>query len=170
VLGVTARQVVRAAGAGREAQERYYDRVRARGREVLASVRPEDRAVVVVGRLYNTHDPGSNLDLPLKLRRLGVLPVPMDYLPVEQRDVSGRYGNMFWRSGQDILAAAEIIRDDPRLGAVYLTNFSCGPDSFLVGFFRRIMGQKPFLQLEVDDHTADAGILTRCEAFLESAG
>jgi predicted CoA-substrate-specific enzyme activase len=170
VLGVTARQVVRAAGAGREAQERYYDRVRARGREVLASVRPEDRAVVVVGRLYNTHDPGSNLDLPLKLRRLGVLPIPLDYLPVEQRDVSGRYGNMFWRSGQDILAAAEIIRDDPRLGAVYLTNFSCGPDSFLVGFFRRIMGQKPFLQLEVDDHTADAGILTRCEAFLESAG
>jgi predicted CoA-substrate-specific enzyme activase len=168
-LDVTRRRIVRAAHAGRAAQEVFYDRIRARGVEVLASVRPEDRAVVVVGRLYNTHDPGSNLDLPLKLRRLGVLPIPMDYLPVEQEDVSERYGNMFWRSGQDILAAAAIVERDPRLSAIYLTNFNCGPDSFLTGFFSRLMGQKPFLQLEVDDHTADAGILTRCEAFLESA-
>jgi predicted CoA-substrate-specific enzyme activase len=168
-LGVSARKVVAAARAGRSAQEAFYARVRERGREVLASVRAEDRPVVVVGRPYNTHDPGSNMDLPLKLRRLGVTPLPMDYLPVDDVDVSGRYGNMFWRNGQDVLAAARIIRDDPRLAAIYLTNFSCGPDSFLTGFFRRIMGHKPFLQLEVDDHTADAGILTRCEAFLESA-
>jgi hypothetical protein len=30
------------------------------------------------------------------------------------------------------------------------------------------MGDKPFLELEIDDHTADAGLITRCEAFLES--
>jgi predicted nucleotide-binding protein (sugar kinase/HSP70/actin superfamily) len=30
------------------------------------------------------------------------------------------------------------------------------------------MGDKPFLELEVDDHTAEAGIVTRCEAFLDS--
>jgi predicted CoA-substrate-specific enzyme activase len=168
-LGVSHRRVVRAARAGREAQERFYARVTSRGAEVLASVTAKDRPVVVVGRMYNTHDAGSNLDLPLKLRRLGVLPVPMDYLPLEGEDVSGRYGNMFWRSGQDILAAARVVARDPRLQAIYLTNFSCGPDSFLTGFFRRLMGDKPFLQLEVDDHTADAGILTRCEAFLESA-
>jgi predicted CoA-substrate-specific enzyme activase len=168
-LGLPGRQIIRAAHAGRAAQERFYQRVRARGKDVLASVRPEHRAVAVVGRLYNTHDPGSNLDLPLKLRRLGVLPIPMDYLPIEDEDVSGRYNNMFWRSGQDILAAAAIVERDPRLSAIYLTNFNCGPDSFLTGFFSRMMGEKPYLQLEVDDHTADAGLLTRCEAFLESA-
>ena len=32
------------------------------------------------------------------------------------------------------------------------------------------MGAKPFLELEVDDHTAEAGIVTRCEAFLDSLG
>jgi hypothetical protein len=30
------------------------------------------------------------------------------------------------------------------------------------------MEPKPFLELEMDEHTADAGIVTRCEAFLES--
>jgi predicted nucleotide-binding protein (sugar kinase/HSP70/actin superfamily) len=92
----------------------------------------------------------------------------MDYLPLDAVDISDRYDNMFWRSGQDILAAAKIIRDDPRLQAIYLTNFNCGPDSFLINFFREIMAGKSFLELEVDDHTADAGIITRCEAFLES--
>ncbi|MEJ2217847.1 MAG: acyl-CoA dehydratase activase [Gemmatimonadota bacterium] len=168
LLGVSSSRIVRAAAAGEAAQTRFYRSVRRLGRETLDRLDPDQRAVVLVGRPYNTHDPGATLDLPYKLRRLGALPMPMDFLPLESVDVSGRYPNMYWRSGQDILAAAEIIRDDPRLRAVYVTNFSCGPDSFLTGFFRRVMGQKPFLELEIDDHTADAGVMTRCEAFLES--
>ena len=37
-----------------------------------------------------------------------------------------------------------------------------------VGAVSKSLGDKPFLELEIDDHTADAGIITRCEAFLES--
>ncbi len=92
----------------------------------------------------------------------------MDFLPVETVDISDDYANMFWRCGQDILAAAVLIREDPRLSAIYVTNFNCGPDSFLVGYFRHMMQGKPFLELELDEHTADAGIITRCEAFFES--
>jgi predicted CoA-substrate-specific enzyme activase len=168
VLGVSRRRIVAAAAAARDAQQRVYAAYRQRADRLLRELTPEDRAVVIVGRPYNTHDRGATLDLPYKLRRLGVLPVPMDFLPLAEIDVSGRYPNSFWRSGQDILAAAELVRRDPRLTAIYLTNFSCGPDSFLIGFFRRLMGDRPFLELEVDDHTADAGLITRCEAFLES--
>jgi len=107
-------------------------------------------------------------DLPYKLRKLGILPIPMDFLPVETIDISDKYEDMFWRSGQDILAAAHIVREHPLLNAIYITNFSCGPDSFLLSFFRRILGDKPFLELELDEHTADAGVLTRCEAFFDS--
>ena len=52
-----------------------------------------------------------------------------------------------------------------KLFGVYITNFSCGPDSFLVTYFRNIMGSKPSLTLELDSHTADAGVDTRVEAF-----
>ena len=167
-LGVSQRAVVRAVAAGEAAQQAFYAAVRRRGAEALAALPPEQPAAVIVGRPYNTHDTGAALDLPFKLRKLGVLPVPMDFLPLREVDVSARYGHMFWRSGQDILAAATLIRDDPRLQAVYLTNFNCGPDSFITGYFRRLMGHKPYLELEIDDHTADAGVLTRCEAFFDS--
>lgn len=167
-LDLPRKRIARAAEAASAMQQDFYVRVRRRGREVLNSLKDDQVAVVIVGRPYNTCDAGTCQDLPFKLRKLGVLPIPMDYLPLDSIDVSARYDNMFWRSGQDILAAATIVRDDPRLQAIYLTNFNCGPDSFLLSFFRQIMDGKPFLELEVDDHTADAGVVTRCEAFLES--
>jgi predicted nucleotide-binding protein (sugar kinase/HSP70/actin superfamily) len=92
----------------------------------------------------------------------------MDFLPVNTVDVSDSYDSMYWRGGQDILAAATLIRNNPQLQAIYVTSFSCGPDSFILSFFRQMMGGKPFLELELDEHTADAGVITRCEAFFDS--
>jgi predicted CoA-substrate-specific enzyme activase len=169
-LGVSRRRVDRAAKRAWNAQRRFYAALRERGREVLAGLEPGQPAVVLVGRTYNTCDSGICLDLPLKLRRLGVLAIPMDLLSLEGIDTSDVNDNMYWWGGQRILAAGRIIARDPRLHAVYVTNFGCGPDSFLLSFLRTLMDPKPVLELEIDDHTADAGALTRCEAFLDSLG
>lgn len=66
------------------------------------------------------------------------------------------------------LAAADIIRRDARLNAIYLANFGCVNDSMYPRFFGREMGEKPFLLLEIDEHSAEAGVVTRCEAFLDA--
>jgi predicted nucleotide-binding protein (sugar kinase/HSP70/actin superfamily) len=75
---------------------------------------------------------------------------------------------MYWKYGQKILAAGRIIASDRRLNALYVTNFGCGPDSFILKFFAKEMGSKPYLQIEVDEHSSDVGAITRCEAFLDS--
>ncbi len=168
LTGATAREADAATAAGWAALEHYSSTIRARGRDALALLHEGLPAAVVVGRPYTANDPGANLDLPYKLRRLGVLPMPMDFLPLDDVAVPAAYDDMFWRSGQDILRAGVIVRDDPRLHALYLTNFNCGPDAFLLTYFRQTLGSKPFLELEVDDHTADAGMITRCEAFFDS--
>jgi len=74
---------------------------------------------------------------------------------------------MYWGMGQMMLRAARFVKRHPQLFATYITNFSCGPDSFLLTYFRSIMGDKPSLTLELDSHTADAGIETRIEAFID---
>jgi predicted nucleotide-binding protein (sugar kinase/HSP70/actin superfamily) len=167
-LGMPLRKVRAAARRGDAALQAFSAAVRQRGREVLEG-RAEDRppAVVVVGRPYNTCDPGVCLDLPRKLRRLGALPIPIDYLAGGRVDLGSEHGDMYWRSGQEILGTARIVSADRRLHCIYLTSFHCGPDSFLLTYFRRAMNGKPFLELELDDHTAEAGVLTRCEAFLD---
>ncbi|MEN8264100.1 MAG: acyl-CoA dehydratase activase [Nitrospirota bacterium] len=150
------------------AQEEFKYAKKKRGREVLENL-PE-RTVVIVGRAYNAFDSGINLEIPKKLSAMGLFSIPMDYLPLETIDISEKWDNMYWRSGQNILKAAEIIRDNPKLFALVIGNFSCGPDSFINRFFEDTMGGKPFLQIEIDEHSADAGVITRCEAFLDSIG
>ena len=167
-LGRSASAVKEAIQKAVEIQKRFHQSVQLRGREILDTLPADRRTVVIISRPYNGCDPGINLDLPKKLKNMGVIAIPMDFLPLDDQDISGTYPNMYWRYGQKILSAAEIIRNDPRLHAIYISNFKCGPDSFIEHYVREIMAGKPYLQLEIDEHSADAGTITRCEAFFDS--
>jgi len=167
-FGISRARVNAALHAAHQAQREYAAKLTAIGKTVLAELKPHDRAVVIVSRPYNGCDNGINLELPRRFRELGTLPIPMDMLPVETVDLSHEFPDLTWRYGQKILAAADLIRRDARLAAAYITNFGCGPDSFLMQFFRHRMGGKVFLTIEIDEHASDVGALTRCEAFLDS--
>ncbi len=99
---------------------------------------------------------------------MGVLALPMDFLPVDTVDDLDEIKPMYWRFGQKILGVAELIRKDPRLYGIYITNFGCGPDSFIQHFFKDRMRGKPYLEIEIDEHSSDVGAITRLEAFLDS--
>jgi predicted nucleotide-binding protein (sugar kinase/HSP70/actin superfamily) len=167
-LGVGTFRVNRAMLKAQAAQQAYYERLSARGREILDSLPPDGRLMVLIGRPYNALDPGMNLNLHRKLRQLGVLALPMDFLPVDKVDDLDEIKPMYWRFGQKILGVAELIRQDPRLYGIYITNFGCGPDSFIQHFFKDRMRGKPYLEIEIDEHSSDVGAITRLEAFLDS--
>jgi predicted nucleotide-binding protein (sugar kinase/HSP70/actin superfamily) len=126
--------------------------------------------MVLVGRPYNSHDPGVSLAIARKLReQYGVNLLPVDSLPLAGIDVRDVNDNMYWAYGRRILAAAKLVREHANLHIIYVTNFKCGPDSFVKAFIRQASG-KPFLTLQFDGHSNDAGMLTRCEAYLDSKG
>jgi len=149
------------------AQDTFRKRMARRGEELLGQLPADKPALVLISRPYNGCDSGLNLRIPDKLRELGALAIPLDFLPIP-RKIGPEMESMYWRYGQRILAAAGVIAEDPRLNAVYLTNFGCGPDSFIMKYFRCEMKGKPYLTVEVDEHSADAGAITRLEAFLDS--
>jgi predicted nucleotide-binding protein (sugar kinase/HSP70/actin superfamily) len=76
---------------------------------------------------------------------------------------------MYWNSGRRILGAASITRRHPNLHLVFISNFKCGPDSYIKSFVDDAAG-KPSLVLQFDGHANDAGFITRCEAYLDSKG
>jgi predicted nucleotide-binding protein (sugar kinase/HSP70/actin superfamily) len=170
-LGVSRRQSDRAVEAAYAAQAAFRRRIQAAGREAL-TVLEENRepAVLLVGRPYNLYDRGVNCDIPLRLRHLyGVDVLPYDFLPVDQEDIRDFHDHMYWNSGRRILAAGRLAARHPNLHIIYITNFKCGPDSFLKYFMHGAAGA-PFLTLQFDGHGNDAGYLTRCEAYLDSKG
>jgi predicted CoA-substrate-specific enzyme activase len=167
-LGLPYRKVWSAFERGLEAQRDFRSELLKKGDEVIASLKQGQRAMVLTTRPYNGCDMGINLAIPQKMRNLGVLPIPLDMLPVEHLELPIEFRKMYWKAGQRFLQAALYVKKDPRLFAVHITNFGCGPDSFISHFFRDLMSGKPYLQLEVDEHSADAGAITRLEAFLDS--
>ncbi len=150
------------------AQAAFEAACRARGREVLANLPGDKESVVLLGRPYNSGDPELNLHVVEKLISMDVLPIPVDFLPLDQADVFPQYNMLCWPNGQKIMGAAKYVARHKDLNAVYVSNFRCGPDSFMAHYIREELRAKPYLQLEVDEHSADAGMITRIEAYLDS--
>lgn len=170
-LGIGKRAIAAAVKSGYERQQQFNKRLLEAGEEALDILDEKDeKGVVLLGRPYNIYDPGSNLSTPDKLRRnYGVNVIPLDFLPVDQVDITDVNDNMYWNYGRKIIAAAKLVRSYPNLHLIYITNFKCGPDSYIKHFIVDASG-KPFLTLQYDGHANDAGIMTRCEAYLESKG
>jgi predicted CoA-substrate-specific enzyme activase len=162
-------EVKKALAAAFDAQETFYGKIARVGAETLAALKDTDKAMVIIGRPYNSADPGANLNIHKKLTELGVHSLPMDMLPVDDNAViDNDLESIYWGYGQKILRTARTIENLPNVFGIYVTSFGCGPDSFITHFFKRVSEGKPFLQLEIDEHSADAGIVTRLEAFLDS--
>jgi len=170
-LGLPASTVRTALARAYEAQDRFRAKLLAAGRRALDVLERTGRpGIVLTGRPYNLHDPGVNLNVARKLRDYyGVNCIPIDCIDTDGADVEEVNENMYWAYGRRILAAAMIVRQHPNLHIIHVTNFKCGPDSFIKHFIRPASG-KPYLSLQFDGHSNDAGVMTRCEAYLDSKG
>ncbi|MCL2480621.1 MAG: acyl-CoA dehydratase activase [Spirochaetaceae bacterium] len=146
-------------------QEEYLKKLKELGLEALAESRESKRPVIaLLGRPYNAFTRDANMGIPKKFTSRNYSIIPFDILPFETESI---FPNMYWYYGQQDMKAAHLIRNEKNLYITFITNFSCAPDSFMLHYLRWIQGTKPFLVLELDSHSADAGIDTRVEAFLD---
>ena len=163
-LGRNREEALTAFSSGVKSYEDSVRRIKEIGDRFLENLKKSDFGVVIFGRAYNAFSSDANMGIPEKLASRGIPVVTFDALPYENER---SYEKMYWAWGEMNLKAARYVKNNPKLFALYITNFSCGPDSFLISFFRDIMGKKPSLILELDSHTSDAGVETRIEAFAD---
>jgi predicted CoA-substrate-specific enzyme activase len=167
-FGTGSKAVKKALFKAREMQNAFEASLTLRGKEVLANLPDGKEAMVILGRPYNAGDPELNLRLVEKLINLNVLPIPLDFLPLNDENIFTDFPNMYWPNGRKILTGAKMIAKNDNLYGVYISNFRCGPDSFIQHLVSEELKGKPTLLLEIDEHSADAGLITRLEAFLDS--
>jgi predicted CoA-substrate-specific enzyme activase len=170
-LGVNRRSSDRAVDAAYTAQREFQERLLEAGRRALEVLdRTGEPGILLVGRGYNIYDRNINCDIPRKLRhRYGANVIPLDFLVSGREPIGDLHPNMYWASGQKILAAARVAATRPDLHVIYISNFKCGPDSYIKHYTREAAGA-PLLVLQFDGHGNDAGYMTRCEAYLDSKG
>lgn len=165
-LGRTRAEGARAFAAGLAHYHAFMADYHRRGQELLAEItaNPDRIYVAVLGRPYNAFTRDANMGIPRKFTSRGVTVVPFDMIFDASAEI---FPNMYWYYGQQDMKAVQKVKEIPNLFLTWVSNFSCAPDSFMLHYLRWMMGRKPYLVLEIDSHTADAGLDTRIEAFLD---
>ncbi len=161
-FGIGRERVRRAWEAAKSAQIGAEGAMRELGQAALARALFEGKpAVLLAGRSYNAYAPEASQSIGRKLASMGVAAIPADCLsPVEE-------GPFAWHFSNQVLNAMALTRKHTNLFLVCVSNFSCTVDAFTHARVASGMGSKPYLIIEMDAHTADAGVQTRLEAFLD---
>jgi len=123
---------------------------------------PDGIPVAVVGHPYNLYDPFINHQLLVRLARLGVNPLTPERLCPQP-------GADYWAFEHELVGATRQALERGVRGVIAVVAFGCGPDAVLVDEVRQLCQEAgvPMMALVLDEHSGEAGLVTRLEAFVD---
>lgn len=128
--------------------------------------------VGVLGYAYNVYDRFLSMDIVNKLREMGVFVTTFEMIDYDmlRKLVKEFPKNLFWSFSDWILrAGSHLVKNGAVDGLIHVTSFGCGPDA-IVGKMLDLEAKKydiPYLTMRIDEHTGEAHLLTRLEAFVD---
>lgn len=128
--------------------------------------------VAVIGHPYNIYDRYVNHDLLGRLHRMGAEVLTAEIAPAGALDRGTRslVGKTYWTYEDEVVGAAGHYLEADVDGIVCVVSFGCGPDSLMVDVIQRaakLRRSKPLVLITIDEHTGEAGLVTRLEAFID---
>jgi len=129
-------------------------------------------SVALIGHGYNIYDKRTCMDIFKKLEKMNVRVYNAYQLTQEQLKggMNMLDSSLYWANQYEMTGCAgHYFTDDKIDGIITLTAFGCGPDSLMVEDIKRKAKNysKPVLNLTIDEHTGEAGFITRIEAFCD---
>ena len=129
-------------------------------------------SVVVMAHGYNLFDERISLNLLKKLEKMGVK--AYTGLNVSSKDAINSINELgeiqYWANELDLTGAAAYYLINQKVdGIIALSAFGCGPDSLMVDEIQYHASERnlPMMHLTIDEHTGEAGFVTRVEAFVD---
>ncbi|MDF2673045.1 MAG: 2-hydroxyglutaryl-CoA dehydratase [Clostridiales bacterium] len=126
--------------------------------------------VAITGHPYNIYDNFVNMDVVKKLHKLGVGAVTEEYVDEKNIDeqIKELFKRPFWTFARNSYGFTTYLSQDNSIdGIVYISSFACGIDSIVIELIKDRIGNFPLLILKIDEHTGEAGLDTRIEAFVD---
>ncbi|WMJ76197.1 MULTISPECIES: acyl-CoA dehydratase activase-related protein [unclassified Sedimentibacter] len=127
-----------------------------------------DIKIALVGHPYNVYDNFSNMNLAAKLDKLGISVETMEFTNdfLINMEINNLYKRPFWTYARENYGfAINAVKEKRFDGIIYISSFNCGIDSIIIELIKDKIGNFPLLILKLDEHTGEAGIDTRIEAF-----
>jgi predicted nucleotide-binding protein (sugar kinase/HSP70/actin superfamily) len=150
----------------------HKDSTRKNTQEVPGQYKKIPVNIAVLGHDYLIHDSYINLDLINKLKKMNVnvLTPEMVHPNMIRKQLKKLYKPIFWSLSRRVVGAAFYYFENSVEGMIHLTSFECGEDSMVGELIHHQSQQYPgiaYTEFVFDEHTGEAGINTRIEAFLD---
>ncbi len=128
--------------------------------------------IAVIGHPYIVYDGYINHDTIGRLQAMGARVVTYEMAPEEgvQEGILRLTGEHYWTyEGEMVGACGYYLAQEDVDGIIAMAAFGCGPDSVMLDIMGREARKmkKAFMALIVDEHTGEAGLVTRLEAFID---
>lgn len=142
----------------------------------LSTVTRTQRPLVValIGHPYNIYDGFVNHNLVGRLRSMNVRLVTPEMISLEGQNegISALVGKPYFTYEREVVGAGGYYLSDAAEvdGIIGVVAFGCGPDSMMADVVTRAARKrfdKPLMNITIDEHTAEAGMVTRLEAFVD---
>ena len=129
-------------------------------------------SVVVMAHGYNLYDERLSMRLLDKLEKMGVKAfTSLNITREQQLNSIKELGEIqYWANELDLTGtAAYYLLNNSVDGIIALSAFGCGPDSLMVDEIQYHANERnmPMIHLTIDEHTGEAGFVTRLEAFVD---
>ena len=128
--------------------------------------------IAVIGHPYLLYDKYITHRLIHRLEQAGNKVLTPEMLTNEelQAGIARLAGRAYWTYEEEVTGAGEHYLQNGVDGVIGIMAFGCGPDSLMMDMVRRQAVRRrttPFMNLTLEEHTAEAGLITRMEAFVE---
>ena len=127
--------------------------------------------IALVGHSYLTQETYASLNLLGRLREKAEVELIQHVLQEEvETHLLGLRKKLFWNHAKQIFGAGnKFVVDKDIDGIIYLSCFGCGTDSMVQELLARKARErhKPYMVVTLDEHSGEAGLVTRLEAFLD---
>ncbi|MBI2830889.1 MAG: hypothetical protein HYX79_01365 [Chloroflexi bacterium] len=128
--------------------------------------------IAVIGHSYILYDEHISHRIIHRLEQAGAKVLTPDMLMRQELEaaVIKITGRVYWTQEEEVVGAGVHYLESAVDGIIGLTTFGCGPDSLMMDVVRRQatkLKNVPFMSLTLDEHTAEGGLITRLEAFLD---
>jgi len=128
--------------------------------------------IAIIGHPYLLYDEHVNHRLIHRLEQAGNRVLTPEMLTMEELEsaIAKLVGRAYWTYEEEVVGAGGHYLESRADGVIGVMTFGCGPDSVMMDMVHRRatrLRATPFMSLTLEEHTAEAGVVTRLEAFLD---
>ena len=136
------------------------------------SVTPAPVTIGLIGHAYLLYDEHINYQLIHRLEQADCRVLTPEMLTASELEaaVVRTVGKAYWTYEEEVIGAGGHFLQNGTHGIIGIMAFGCGPDSLMMDMIHRQANRQksiPFMCLTLEEHTSEAGVITRLEAFLD---